>query len=53
MLIAPNEMCGTIGGGAIELEVLAEARRMIATGEVTHQVKRHLTQELGMCCGAR
>lgn len=50
MLVAASEMCGTIGGGAIELEVLAEARRLIATGG-TAVVKRHLTQELGMCCG--
>lgn len=41
---------GTIGGGAIEAEVLAEARRLLASGGSTI-VRRHLTQELGMCCG--
>ena len=50
MLVAAAEMCGTIGGGAIELEVLAAARRLITAGG-TAVVSRHLTQELGMCCG--
>lgn len=51
MLIAEDgETAGTIGGGAIEREVLDAARELLATGgSVT--LKRHLTQELGMCCG--
>lgn len=51
MLIAAGAMCGTIGGGAIEQEVLAEARRLIAERGATTTLQRHLTQELGMCCG--
>ena len=42
---------GTIGGGAIEHEVLARARELLARGGGSELVKRHLTQELGMCCG--
>ena len=51
MLFAEDgETAGTIGGGAIEREVLDAARELLATGgSVT--LKRHLTQELGMCCG--
>ena len=41
---------GTIGGGAIEEEVLAQARALLGSGGAT-LVRRHLTQELGMCCG--
>ena len=41
---------GTIGGGAIEREVLEQARALLARGGQV-VVKRHLTQELGMCCG--
>jgi xanthine dehydrogenase accessory factor len=41
---------GTIGGGAIEREVIAEAARILAGGG-TAMLRKHLTQELGMCCG--
>ncbi|HET9326355.1 MAG TPA: xanthine dehydrogenase accessory protein XdhC [Candidatus Eisenbacteria bacterium] len=51
MLIASDgETWGTIGGGAIEREVLERSRALLA-GETATLVKRHLTQELGMCCG--
>ena len=51
MLIAETgETAGTIGGGAIEHRVLLEARELLAAGGTT-MVKKHLTQELGMCCG--
>jgi xanthine dehydrogenase accessory factor len=51
MLLAEDgETAGTIGGGAIEHEVLDTARALLTSGgSVT--LKRHLTQELGMCCG--
>ena len=51
MLVAEDgTTCGTIGGGAIEHQVLAEARALLEGGGVS-LVKKHLTQELGMCCG--
>jgi xanthine dehydrogenase accessory factor len=51
MLVAEDGVtCGTIGGGAIEQQVLAEARALLAGGGVS-LVRKHLTQELGMCCG--
>lgn len=50
MLIAADALVGTVGGGAIEQEVVREARRLLVTGGST-TVRRHLTQELGMCCG--
>ena len=51
MLIAGDgETVGTIGGGAIEHEVIEHARRLFEGGG--HEtLTRHLTQELGMCCG--
>jgi xanthine dehydrogenase accessory factor len=50
LIAADGETVGTIGGGAIEHEVIEHARRRFETGghEMLH---RHLTQELGMCCG--
>jgi xanthine dehydrogenase accessory factor len=51
MLVAEDgDVCGTIGGGAIEHQVLEEARALLQGGGVS-LVKKHLTQELGMCCG--
>jgi len=51
MLIAESgETLGTVGGGAIEQRVLDEARELMVGGGTT-LVKKHLTQELGMCCG--
>ena len=41
---------GTIGGGAIEQLVREEAARLLKDGGST-VLRRHLTQELGMCCG--
>ena len=42
---------GTIGGGAIEQEALNEARALLESGGGAKTVKKHLTQDLGMCCG--
>jgi len=41
---------GTIGGGAIEQLVREEAARLLRDGGST-VLRKHLTQELGMCCG--
>ena len=51
MLVAEDgTTSGTIGGGAIEQQVLGEARALLAGGGAS-LVRKHLTQELGMCCG--
>lgn len=51
MLIADDgATVGTIGGGAIEKEVLDQASALLRDGG-SAVVKKHLTQELGMCCG--
>ena len=50
LIAASGETVGTIGGGAIEHEVLEQAARLLERGGTT-EVERHLTQELGMCCG--
>jgi xanthine dehydrogenase accessory factor len=51
MLIAEDgATVGTVGGGAIEQVVMEAARAALERGGAA-LVKRHLTQELGMCCG--
>ena len=51
LLAADGESVGTIGGGAIEHAALAEARALLAGGGGSRTLRKHLTQELGMCCG--
>lgn len=51
LVAADGETAGTIGGGAIEYEALREARELLRTGGGPRTVKKHLTQDLGMCCG--
>jgi xanthine dehydrogenase accessory factor len=50
LIAAGGEIHGTIGGGAIEQLVVSEAQRLLEHGG-SSVVRRHLTQELGMCCG--
>ena len=51
LLVAGDGMSvGTLGGGAIEHEALEQARRVLAEGG-TALFRRHLSQDLGMCCG--
>src|SRR5262249_18368931 len=50
MLVEPAEIHGTIGGGASEDEVVREARALLERGG-SATLRRHLTRELGMCCG--
>src|SRR6185436_14504888 len=45
-----GEILGTVGGGRIEHELVAEARSALEIGE-PRVVHRHLTRELAMCCG--
>ncbi len=45
-----GSIAGTVGGGALELLLVDEARAAVAAGE-PRLVRRHLTRELAMCCG--
>jgi xanthine dehydrogenase accessory factor len=54
VVTAAGVVAGTIGGGRIENEVVAQAQAILADpdGDISPRlVSRHLTQELGMCCG--
>ncbi len=55
-LAADGTCVGTVGGGAIEREILGEIAGLVARqpGEVRHVVREYkLGAELGMCCGGR
>ena len=51
MLVWPDRTEGTIGGGALEWDAMAEARRMLADGRKTHRATIPLGPALGQCCG--
>ncbi len=50
LLADDGESVGTLGGGAIEFEALAQARTVLESGRAL-LFHRHLGRDLGMCCG--
>ena len=51
MLVWADRTEGTIGGGALEWEAMAEARRMLSEGVETAEKTLPLGPGLGQCCG--
>ncbi|MGJ8621721.1 MAG: xanthine dehydrogenase accessory protein XdhC [Yoonia sp.] len=51
MLVWPDRIAGTIGGGALEWDAMAEARRMLREGRKEHRATIPLGPALGQCCG--
>jgi xanthine dehydrogenase accessory factor len=51
---ADGSLLGTVGGGAIEKQIVDAALALLGDGSASTQVlDTHLTHELGMCCGGR
>jgi xanthine dehydrogenase accessory factor len=54
MIVLPDgSPRGTVGGGAIEQQILEAARELLASSELSRLMQTHLTHDLGMCCGGR
>ena len=51
MLVTPTGQHGTIGGGTLEFEAVAQARRMLKGGRATAMRAVPLGPALGQCCG--
>jgi xanthine dehydrogenase accessory factor len=51
MLVGPHVVLGTIGGGHLELQAIADARHLLAGAAVAHQQHIALGPKLGQCCG--
>ena len=51
MLVGPDDVRGTIGGGHLELRAIDIARTMAATGRARHLERFALGPSLGQCCG--
>ncbi len=54
VVLADGGLRGTIGGGAIEKQVIDAALVLLADpGADTRTLETHLTHDLGMCCGGK
>ncbi|MBI2772654.1 MAG: xanthine dehydrogenase accessory protein XdhC [Burkholderiales bacterium] len=51
MGVFADGLCGTIGGGHLELQALEEARRQLAGGTGESVIRYALGPSLGQCCG--
>ncbi len=51
MLVWQDRTEGTIGGGALEWQAMAEARRMLNDGRQSHDARIPLGPAMGQCCG--
>jgi xanthine dehydrogenase accessory factor len=50
LLLEDGTLIGTVGGGAIEAQVLEACRATLREGQA-RRVEAHLVRDLGMCCG--
>jgi xanthine dehydrogenase accessory factor len=54
VVTADGQLIGTVGGGAIEKQIVDAAIALLNDASATSQLlETHLTHELGMCCGGR
>lgn len=56
MIVTADRLIGTIGGGMLEWQVIAEARRRLAAADTDPQAViriQALGPDLGQCCGGR
>ena len=54
MLVSPDAIFGTIGGGQLEFMAIDRAREMIGhSSAVTDLLDIPLGPEIGLCCGGR
>ncbi len=54
LVLEGGELRGTVGGGAIEKQIVDAAVALLADASAdTRTIETHLTHDLGMCCGGR
>nr|WP_255617846.1 xanthine dehydrogenase accessory protein XdhC [Aurantimonas sp. VKM B-3413] len=53
MLVSPDDVAGTIGGGRLEFDAIDRARAMLSAGESAATMDVPLGPEIGQCCGGR
>jgi xanthine dehydrogenase accessory factor len=54
VILDGGELRGTVGGGAIEKQIIDAAVELLADASLhTRTIETHLTHDLGMCCGGK
>lgn len=53
MMVGPDHVTGTIGGGQLEYMAIDRARQMLVKGEAQAEMDIPLGPEIGQCCGGR
>jgi xanthine dehydrogenase accessory factor len=53
IIVGPDQVLGTIGGGTLEYRAIAVARDMLADGEAARRAALPLGPALGQCCGGQ
>jgi xanthine dehydrogenase accessory factor len=53
VVLSAGELRGSIGGGAIEKQIVDAALELLGSHESHRLVETHLTHDLAMCCGGR
>jgi xanthine dehydrogenase accessory factor len=53
VVLGDGGLRGTVGGGAIEHQIIQASLALLASEAGTRVIETHLTHELGMCCGGR
>lgn len=53
MMVGPDSVRGTIGGGQLEYMAIDRARQMLRRGEAEARMDIPLGPEIGQCCGGR
>jgi xanthine dehydrogenase accessory factor len=54
MVVLPDGVSrGTVGGGAIELQIVEAAKALFGSADTSRVIETHLTHDLGMCCGGK
>lgn len=53
LILVDGSVRGSIGGGAIEYQIVLASLEIMKQGSSTRLIETHLTHELGMCCGGK
>jgi xanthine dehydrogenase accessory factor len=53
LVLGDGSVRGTVGGGAIEHQIVQASRELLESGEQSRFIETHLTHDLGMCCGGK
>jgi xanthine dehydrogenase accessory factor len=51
MIVTPQGFHGSIGGGALEWHIMAEAQSMLGKPAATKTIRKILGPDMGQCCG--